>query len=150
MHLFRGWLAEGDALPAENPGSMRSGPALTWFCAFLPASPNARLAELALARSGATPLVSGLVISEVYFALHYHDGVPKDEALALLARFLDESNVISMGAAVTVLAGPYLSTTKPGFVDRLVHAEYARSAGDVLTFEKAVGCLPGVRVLIAP
>ena len=108
------------------------------------------LAELGvLSSSGATPLVSDLVISEVYFALQYHYGVPKDEALALLARFLDESNVKPMGAAVTVLAVPNLATAKPGFVDRLIHAEYARSAGEILTFEKAAGRLPGVRVLTA-
>ena len=108
------------------------------------------LAELeALARSGATTLVSDLVISEVYFALQYHYGVPKDEALALLARFLDESNVKSIGAAAKVLAVSNLATAKPGFVDRLIHAEYTNSAEEVLTFEKAAARLPGVRVLTA-
>ncbi len=106
------------------------------------------LAELeALAKSGATPLVSDLVVSEVYFALQYHYRVPKDEALALLARFLDESNVKPMGAAVKVLAVPNLATAKPGFVDRLIHAEYTNSDGEMLTFEKAAGRLPGARVL---
>jgi len=108
------------------------------------------LAELeALAQSGATPLVSDLVVSEVYFALQYHYGVPKAEALALLAKFLDESGVKPLGASVAVLAVPDIATTNPGFVDRLIHAEYANSAGEVLTFEKAAGRLPGVRVLTA-
>ena len=108
------------------------------------------LAELeALAHGGATPLVSDLVVSEVYFALQYHYGVPKAEALALLARFLEESGVEPMGASSAVLAIPNLATANPGFVDRLIHAEYTNSAGEVLTFEKAAGRLPGVRVLTA-
>ena len=94
-------------------------------------------------------LVSDLVISEAYFALQFHYGVPKAEALALLARFLDESSIKPLGVAATVLAGAHLATAKPGFVDRLIHAEYISSAGEVLTFEKAAGRLPSVRVLTA-
>ena len=108
------------------------------------------LAELdALARSGAVPLMSDLVVSEVYFALQYHYGVPKAEALALLARFLSESGVKSLGSSAAVLAVPNLATANPGFVDRLIHAEYTHSTKEVLTFEKAAGRLPGVRVLTA-
>ncbi len=108
------------------------------------------LAELkALVHSGTVPIVSDLVVSEVYFALQYHYGVPKAEALALLARFLGESGVKPLGASATVLTVPNLATANPGFVDRLIHAEYTRSANEVLTFEKAAGRLPGVRVLAA-
>jgi len=106
------------------------------------------LAELdALTQNGVVPLVSDLVVSEVYFALQHHYGVPKPEALSLLATFLNESDVKPLGAAADVLAVPRLATANPGFVDRLIHAEYAHSAGEVLTFEKAAGRLPGVRVL---
>jgi len=31
MHLFRGWLGEGDALPDEKPVIMQGGPAPAWF-----------------------------------------------------------------------------------------------------------------------
>ena len=31
MHLFRGWLGDGDALPAENPVGMRPESAPAWF-----------------------------------------------------------------------------------------------------------------------
>jgi predicted nucleic-acid-binding protein len=108
------------------------------------------LAELnALAHNGATTLVSDLVVSEVYFALQYHYDVPKAEALSLLAKFLNESGVKPLGAAATVLALPRLATSNPGFVDRLIHAEYAGSTKEMLTFEKAASRLPGVRVLTA-
>jgi len=107
------------------------------------------LSELdALTQNGAMPLVSDLVVSEVYFALQHHYGVPKSEALSLLAAFLNESGVRPLGAAAEVLAVPRLATANPGFVDRLIHAEYAHSAGEILTFEKAAGRLPRVRVLL--
>jgi predicted nucleic-acid-binding protein len=100
-------------------------------------------------RRGSELLVSDLVIAEVYFALQYHYGMPKSEALELLARFLDEAGVKPIGAAATVLAVPNLATANPGFVDRLIHAEYVRFAREMLSFEKAAGRLPGVRVLTA-
>lgn len=101
-------------------------------------------------RGGDELLVSDLVVAEVYFALQHHYGVPKAEALALLAAFLGDHRVHSLGAAAAVLAEPRLATAKPGFVDRLIHAEYRHSATEVLTFEKAAGRLPGVRVLRVP
>ena len=97
---------------------------------------------------GGELLISDLVVSEVYFALQHHYGVPKAEALALLATFLGEGGVHPLGAAAAVLAEPNPATAKPGFVDRLIHAEYRQAAKEILTFEKAAGRLPGVRVLV--
>lgn len=106
------------------------------------------LAEMrALTARGASLLVSDLVTSEVYFALQYHYAVPKSEALALLARFFAESGVHALGASAAVLAASGLATANPGFVDRLIHAEYILFAGEVLSFEKAAKRLSGVRVL---
>ena len=106
------------------------------------------LAEVqALAARGVSLVVSDLVTAEVYFALQYHYAVPKAEALALLTRFFAESGVEALGAASAVLAERGLATAKPGFVDRLIHAEYAKHARETLTFEKAAGRLPGTRVL---
>jgi predicted nucleic-acid-binding protein len=101
------------------------------------------------AQTGTEAFVSDLVVSETYFALQHHYAVPKGEALTLLAKFLNESGIRSLGAAATVLADPNLATAKPGFVDRLIHAEYRRATEEILTFEKAAGRLPGVRVLDA-
>jgi predicted nucleic-acid-binding protein len=112
---------------------------------------RAALAEVqARVRRGARLLVSDLVVSEAYFALQHHYGVPKDAALALLDRFLRESGVQGLGAAGRVLETPGLATARPGFVDRLIHAEYVHSAGEILTFEQAAGRLPAVRVLAEP
>mgnify|MGYP001598318038 CR=1 FL=1 len=100
-----------------------------------------------LRRRGTVLVVSDLVISEVYFALQYHYGVPKVEALRCMELFLAKSGVAALGAAASVLRLPNLATAEPGFVDRLIHAEYMRSAKEVLTFEKSGARLPGVRVL---
>ena len=111
------------------------------------------LAQTALAElrrrieHGATLFVSDLVVAEVYFALQHHYGMPKTEAVRLLAEFLREGSVKAMGAAAAVLAMPNPATANPGFVDRLIHAEYRKLAGEMLTFEQAARNLPGTRVL---
>ena len=87
------------------------------------------------------------MIAEAYFALHYHYHVPKADALRLLEAFLAEAGISSLGYAPTVLATPNLATANPGFVDRLIHAEYKAKAGLMLTFEKKAARLPGVKVL---
>ena len=97
--------------------------------------------------SGASVFVSDLVVSETYFALQHHYQMPKEEALALLSEFLADSGVTPTGAAATVLTVPRLATTKPGFVDRLIHAEAIRFAEEFLTFEKAARRLKHARVL---
>jgi predicted nucleic-acid-binding protein len=97
--------------------------------------------------AGGTVFVSDLVVAEVYFGLQHHYGMPKTVALELLSGFLRARGIESMGAAVAVLATPNLAMANPGFVDRLIHAEYRRHAGEMLTFEKAAGRLPGTRVL---
>lgn len=97
--------------------------------------------------NGTALLVSDLVMAEVYFALQYHYGVPKAEALRLIAKFLADSGVKALGVASTVLMVPNLASVNPGFVDRLIHAEYMHSVKEIITFEKAAVRLTGVRVL---
>ncbi|MFA5044153.1 MAG: PIN domain-containing protein [Kiritimatiellia bacterium] len=96
---------------------------------------------------GAALLVSDLVVAEVYFALQYHYGVPKAEALRSIAKFLTDSGVKALGMAATVIMVPNLASANPGFVDRLIHAEYMRSVNEIITFEKAGVRLTGARVL---
>ncbi len=110
-------------------------------------------ARLALERlqllkgQGATLLVSDMVVAEVYFALQHHYGVPKPEALSLINQFLNEPGVESLGMSKAVLEVPKLATANPGFVDRLIHAEYMKSVKEILTFEKAAARLSGMRVI---
>ena len=99
--------------------------------------------------SGAHLFVSDLVISEAYFALQHHYQVPKANALHLLDDFLRDSGVTSIGAAEAVLATPRLATAKPGFLDRLIHAEALDVAEELMTFEKQAHRLRHVHVLRA-
>jgi predicted nucleic-acid-binding protein len=115
-----------------------------------PSQAHCALAEIeAILQQGNSPVVSDMVVAEVYFALQHHYRVPKAAALSMISQFLAESGVRPLGASATVLATPNLATVNPGFVDRLIHAEYMQTAKEVLTFEKAAGKLSSVRVLNA-
>ena len=98
-------------------------------------------------RGGDTVLAPDLVVSEAYFALQHHYGLSKAEAIATLAALLHESGIEAAGAAGRVLATPHLATARPGFVDRLIHAEYTQIADEMLTFERPAARLPRARVL---
>ena len=91
--------------------------------------------------------VSDMVISEAYFALQHHYGVPKDEALAQLRKMLESGYVASTGCAAQVLSVPGLATANPGFVDRMIHAAYLSIVDQMLSFERAARKLPRTRVL---
>lgn len=95
-----------------------------------------------------TLFVSDLVAAETYFALQHHYGMPKTDALELLSAFLHERGIKALGSSMSVLATPSLASANPGFVDRLIHAEYRKHANEMLTCEKAAGRLTGTRVLV--
>ena len=97
---------------------------------------------------GMTPVISDMVVSEVYFALQYHLGVSKAEALRDLALFLAGGDVSSDGVAGILLKIPGLATGKPGFVDQMIHEQYLRGgATGMATFERAARRLPRVVLL---
>ena len=98
---------------------------------------------------GASIVVSRLVLAETYYALQHHYLVPKAEALRQLRAFVLSPWVAPDDVAGDVLATHRLASAKPGFVDRLIHAEYrhGQSVDLVATFEKAAGKLEGTRVL---
>jgi predicted nucleic acid-binding protein len=97
--------------------------------------------------AGDTAVVSDLVVSETYFALQHHYRVPKAEALEQLRALLDSGSISSAGHALDILNTPSLATANPGFVDRLIHAEYVHSGDRVLTFERAASKLSRTQVL---
>ena len=102
-----------------------------------------------LERVGERALVGDLVVAEAYFALQHHYGVPKVRALDALRELFADGEVIPQGLAGEVLKEEGLATAKPGFVDRMIHAGYARSGAQLVTFEKASGRMIGARVLRA-
>jgi predicted nucleic-acid-binding protein len=100
-----------------------------------------------LHRKKIVPIVSDLVVAEVYFALQHHYGIAKVEALNALRELFADGEIQSTGAAASVLSQSGLHSAKPGFVDRLIHAGYIGETTSVATFEKAGAKLKGVRVL---
>ena len=91
--------------------------------------------------------VSDLVLAEVYFALQGFYQLPKTDALAALALFVQHSGVTVTPVARTVLAVRKLATAKPGFVDRLIHGTSHAEGHTLITFEKASKKLPFTFVL---
>jgi predicted nucleic acid-binding protein len=99
--------------------------------------------------AGRRVVVSDLVVSEAYFALHHHYAVEKREALARLLEIL-RSELVEPADGPQVLAALEAagrSPAKPGFVDRLIRAQYDRLSAEMATFERAGARLPGTTVL---
>lgn len=99
--------------------------------------------------AGRKIVVSDLVVSEAYFALHHHYGVPKQEAVAHLLVILRSGLVEPADGpeVLAVLEAASRSSAKPGFVDRLIRAQYDRESASMATFERAAARLPGTMVL---
>lgn len=91
--------------------------------------------------------VGDLVLVEAYFALQGFYQLPKTDALAALALFVQHSGVTVTLAARSVLAQPRLATVKPGFVDRLIHGVSHAEGHTLVTFEKASKKLPSTFIL---
>lgn len=99
--------------------------------------------------AGRRPVVSDLVVTEAYVALHHHFGVPKSEALHALSDLLENGLVKpeNGGCAPAVLRQMKSSGHKPGFVDHVIYAQYASRKNRLATFEKASAKLPRTIVL---
>lgn len=99
-----------------------------------------------LRAEGKRGVVSDLVAGEAYFALRYHYEVPKQLALDKLREFMGSPEVEPTGQALSILAQPNLGKAKPGFVDRMIHAQYLQTASCMMTFEKAAAKLAQVAI----
>lgn len=84
-------------------------------------------------------VVSDLVVAEAYFALHHHYDVPKEEAMASLISFLKSPGIVAHGEALKTLEQTTGAASKPGFVDRLIHAQYRPAR--LVSFERAAARL---------
>ena len=99
-------------------------------------------------RAGDRVLVSDWVLAEAYYALQHHYQVSKRDTLDALRSFLETPGVEGTGEVAEVIATRGLESAKPGFIDRVIHANYLRSGvEEMATFEKAAAKLPAVRVL---
>jgi predicted nucleic-acid-binding protein len=97
--------------------------------------------------AGEAVFVSNLVVSEAYFACQHHYGMAKADVLTGLLTLLSQATFVVQPALLELLAVGGLGTSKPGFLDRLIHAEYAASNLTLVTFEKAANRFSGTQVL---
>ena len=93
--------------------------------------------------------MSNLVILEAYFACQHHYGMAKDAVLAGLQCLLSMPTFVVHPQLLPLLATEGLATAKPGFLDRLIHAEATTARLPLVTFEKAAARLPHTQLLKA-
>jgi len=93
-------------------------------------------------------VVSDLVMAETYHALQHFYRIPKEEALRRLEQLVAWENILVVGTARQILGEQSLAKARPGFVDRMIHADYLeRGADGWVTFERAGKRLPRTMVL---
>jgi predicted nucleic-acid-binding protein len=100
-------------------------------------------------QAGAKVFVSNLVVLEAYFACQHHYGMAKDAVLTGLQRLLSMPTFVVHPQLLPLLATEGLATAKPGFLDRLIHAEATTARLPLVTFEKAAARLPHTQILKA-
>ena len=98
-------------------------------------------------QAGARVFVSNLVVLEVYFACQHHYGMAKEVVLGGLRSLLSIRTFVVHPHLLTLLATETHATAKPGFLDRLIHAEADAAGLPLITFEKAAARLPNTEVL---
>jgi predicted nucleic-acid-binding protein len=100
-------------------------------------------------QAGAKVFVSNLVVLEACFACQHHYGMAKDAVLTGLQRLLSMPTFVVHPQLLPLLATEGLATAKPGFLDRLIHAEATTARLPLVTFEKAAARLPHTLLLTA-
>jgi len=111
---------------------------------------QARQAEVfldSLQKQGHQPVVSDLVVAEVYRRLHYEHRVPPEEIVTALKALFEGGEVKCLGVAVDLLKTGGIAVISPGFLDRLIHRQYQKDAEQMASFDQAAQRLNGVKVL---
>lgn len=93
----------------------------------------------------AVVLASNQVIGEAYIAVQHHYGVSRADARAALLSVL-QSGLLAPQNGREVLTAIETSG-HPGLLDRLIADDYAGTRLEVLTLDRRMATLPGVRLL---
>lgn len=111
------------------------------------------LAEKALLRyqeavgQGDSFFVSDTVVTEAYYALLHHYGKSKDEAIEALKGISEDDSIAFSEGFDSVISIPNLLKANPGFLDRVLAADY-RSRGQItISCEKSFRRLPDAEVM---
>ena len=94
---------------------------------------------------GAEVFASNQVIGEAYVAVQHHYGVSKTDAHAGLTDVLRSGLVAPLNGRAVFEALD--AVEGPGLFDRLIADEYSRAGVEVLTLDRKMASLPGVRGL---
>ncbi len=93
--------------------------------------------------------ISDLVVSELYFALRHHYAVSHAESVRAIHALLGDPRVRGPGVARVVITEALsrgLSKSRPGMVDSIIHADYARDGLALVTFDRDLARLPNARL----
>lgn len=96
--------------------------------------------------------ISDLVVSELYFALRHHYAVSHAESVRAIHALLSDPRVRGSGVARAVFTEALSrgsSKSRPGLIDSLIHADYARDGLELVTFDRDLARLPNARLLRA-
>ena len=99
-------------------------------------------------RQGDSFFVSDTVVAEAYYALQHHYGKSKDEAIEALKGISEDDSIAFSEGFHSVISIPNLATANPGFLDRVLAADY-RSRGQItISCEKSFRRLPDAEVVV--
>lgn len=110
----------------------------------------ARTYMAGIEQAGVKVHVSNLVVLEAHFACQHHYGMPKEAVLGGLHHLLSMPTFVVHPQLLPLLATTGMATAKPGFLDRLIHAEAGSVGLPLVTFERAASRLPHTLLLKAP
>lgn len=105
----------------------------------------ARVAQLIA--DGNTCLVSDVVVAETYYALQYHYGFTKEEAISDLRRIAESVGFEFSPSASSALSIPNADKASPGMVDRILAGEYLARNATTLSCERDFGKLQRTEVI---
>ena len=94
---------------------------------------------------GAEVFASNQVIGEAYVAVQHHYGVSKNDARAGLTDVLQSGLVSPLNGRAVFEA--LEAVEGPGLFDRLIVDEYSRAGVEILTLDRKMASLQGVRGL---
>ena len=99
----------------------------------------------ALVVGGAEIFASNQVIGEAFVAVQHHYGVSAVDARSELSKALRSGLVAPLNGRAVIVA--LEASSGPGLFDRLIADDYTRHGLEVLTLDRRMANLPGVRQL---
>ena len=99
-----------------------------------------------LEAAGQRATISDLVVSEAFYGLRHHLKVPTEAALLMLSQILSDP-AIEGESAPSVLRDLARAAAPPGLIDQLLLAHHRDHRTTLITFDRALGALPGAELL---